>query len=111
MRSLPTRAASTGIGTLPLRKPGIFRDAARSVAACSTACRMSALGTSTLWRTLSAPSSSTRVSTSPFKQTAFDPPPATGGDEKTRNRHEEGTDTCVFRLYDSRRVAGGEAPH
>src|SRR6478752_2540298 len=71
---------------------------------------MSALGTSTLRRTLSAPISSTRVSTSPFKQTAFDPPSASVGDERARNRHEEGTHTCVVRPYDSRRVAGGGVP-
>ena len=37
-RSLPIRETSTCIGTFPLRKPGTFVLAARSEAACSTAC-------------------------------------------------------------------------
>src|SRR5215207_1090449 len=66
-RSLPTREISTGIGTLPFRKPGIFRLPARSDAACSTACLTSALGTSTVRRTRSPPSSSTCVCTRPIQ--------------------------------------------
>src|SRR5215211_4288631 len=58
-RSLPTRASSTGIGTLPLRKPGIFRLPARSDAAWSMACLTSPLGTSTVMRTRLLGSSST----------------------------------------------------
>jgi hypothetical protein len=40
-RSLPTFASSTWRGTLPLRKPGIRTEPARSDAACSTACSSS----------------------------------------------------------------------
>src|SRR5918995_2329577 len=58
-RSLPTRASRTGIGTLPLRNPGIFRLPARSEAAWSIACLTSPLGTSTVIRTLLSGSSST----------------------------------------------------
>src|ERR1043165_395308 len=58
-RCLPMRWMSTGIGTLPCRKPGILTLPARSDAACSTACLTSALGTSTVRRTLLSPSSST----------------------------------------------------
>src|SRR5215207_6581639 len=58
-RSLPTREISTGIGTLPLRKPGIFRLPARSEAAWSIACLTSPLGTSTVMRTRLSGSSST----------------------------------------------------
>src|SRR5207302_11123884 len=58
-RSLPIRETRTGIGTFPLRKPGILTLAARSVAACSTAWCTSSLGTSTVSRTLLSGSSST----------------------------------------------------
>src|SRR3954452_14286777 len=61
IRSRPTLASSTRIGTLPLRKPGTFADWARSELACSTACRRSACGTSTLSRTRLSESSSTCV--------------------------------------------------
>src|SRR5215208_6404426 len=64
------RETSTGIGTLPLRKPGILTLAARSVAACSTAWWTSALGTSTVSRTLLSGSSSTCVGIEPLEQTA-----------------------------------------
>ncbi len=63
MRSRPTRASSTFCGTLPLRKPGIFVLAARSDEACSTACFMWSLGTSTSRRTRFSGSSSTVVFT------------------------------------------------
>ena len=59
-RSLPIRETSTCIGTFPLRNPGTFVLAARSEAACSTACWTSWLGTSTVRRTLFSGSSSTR---------------------------------------------------
>src|SRR4051794_32241141 len=64
------RETSTGIGTLPLRKPGILTLSARSEAACSTAWCTSALGTSTVSRTLLSGSSSTWVGTEPLEQTA-----------------------------------------
>src|ERR671937_1402606 len=70
MRSLPMRETSTGIGTLPLRKPGTFTLAARSEAACSTAWCTSARGTSTVRRTLLSGSSSTCVGIEPLEQTA-----------------------------------------
>src|ERR671937_3161282 len=70
MRSLPMRETSTGIGTLPLRKPGTFTLAARSEAACSTAWCTSARGTSTVSRTLLSGSSSTCVGIEPLEQTA-----------------------------------------
>ncbi len=62
-RSLPTRAMRTGIGTFPLRKPGILTLVARSEAACSTACSRSCCGTETDRRTLSSGSCSTVAST------------------------------------------------
>src|ERR1041385_882922 len=71
-RCLPMRWMSTGIGTLPLRKPGILTLPARSDAACSTACLTSALGTSTVRRTLLSPSSSTCACIArPLEQTGF----------------------------------------
>src|SRR2546421_4812523 len=69
-RSLPIRETSTGIGTLPLRKPGILTLSARSDAACSTAWWTSALGTSTVSRTLLSGSSSTSGGIGPLEQTA-----------------------------------------
>ena len=62
-RAAPCRSArrSTCIGTFPLRKPGIFTDAERSEAACSTACCTSWAGTSTVRRTLFSGNSSTRA--------------------------------------------------
>src|SRR4029450_4618994 len=72
MRSRPTRCTSTGNGTFPLRKPGIFTLSARSDAAWSTACFTSALGTSTVSRTLLSPSSSTCACIArPLEQTAL----------------------------------------
>src|SRR5215467_7971188 len=72
MRSLPMRLTSTASGTLPRRKPGILTLPARSDAACSTACFTSALGTSTVRRTLLSPSSSTcGCIERPLEQTAF----------------------------------------
>src|SRR6266545_2598651 len=72
MRSRPTRASSTCRGTLPLRKPGIFKLVARSEAACSTACFTWSLGTSTWSRTRLSGSSSTVVFTvGPFCQQGF----------------------------------------
>src|SRR5919197_361131 len=62
------RFTSTGIGTFPLRKPGILTEAARSEAACSTAWWTSARGTSTVSRTLLSGSSSTWVVTRPLDQ-------------------------------------------
>src|SRR5947208_395879 len=59
MRSLPTRCTRSGIGTLPLRNPGMRTDCARSVAACSTAWCTSCAGTSTVSLTLFSASSST----------------------------------------------------
>src|ERR1035437_9348497 len=64
MRSLPSRRTSIGIGTLPARKPGTLVRSARSAPACSTACLISALGTSTVRRTRSSASSTRFVSTS-----------------------------------------------
>src|SRR5947208_3455317 len=61
MRSRPIRVSRTRCGTLPLRKPGILTERARSEVACSTACRRSACGTSTLSRTRLSGSSSTCV--------------------------------------------------
>src|SRR5438874_3002995 len=58
-RSLPTRLTRSGIGTLPLRKPGIRTLAARSLAACSTAWWTSCAGTWTVSLTLSSPTFST----------------------------------------------------
>src|SRR5215471_12103909 len=72
MRSLPMRLTSTASGTLPRRKPGILTLPARSDAACSTACFTSALGTSTVRRTLLSPSSSTWACIErPLEQTSF----------------------------------------
>src|SRR6185436_19348605 len=72
MRSRPIRCTRTGSGTLPLRKPGIFTLSARSDAAWSTACFTSALGTSTVSRTLLSPSSSTcGCIARPLEQTAL----------------------------------------
>src|SRR5439155_24752420 len=69
MRSRPTRASSTFWGNLPMRKPGILAVAARSVEACSTACFMWSLETSTSRRTRFSGSSSTFVFTMrPFCQ-------------------------------------------
>src|SRR3954464_5864560 len=59
MRSRPMRCTRSGIGTLPLRKPGIRTVRARSEAACSTAWCTSCAGTSTVSLTLSSASSST----------------------------------------------------
>src|SRR3954452_24619217 len=70
-RSLPIRDTSTGIGTLPFRKPGILTLSARSDAACSTAWWTSACGTSTVSRTLLSGSSSTWALTAPLEQTVF----------------------------------------
>src|SRR5262249_42151313 len=67
-RSLPMRDTSTGIGTFPLRKPGILTLSARSDAACSTAWWTSALGTSTVSRTLLSGNSSTWALTDPLHQ-------------------------------------------
>src|SRR5436190_5170611 len=67
-RSLPIRDTSTGIGTLPLRKPGILTLSARSEAACSTAWWTSAFGTSTVSRTLLSGSSSTWALIRPLDQ-------------------------------------------
>src|SRR5436190_10332357 len=67
-RSFPIRDTSTGIGTLPLRKPGILTLSARSDAACSTAWWTSACGTSTVSRTLLSGSSSTWALTEPLDQ-------------------------------------------
>src|SRR5919197_289566 len=64
------RDRRTGIGTLPLRKPGTFTLSARSEAACSTAWCTSARGTSTVSRTLLSGSSSTCVGIEPLEQTA-----------------------------------------
>ena len=75
-RSRPTRWMSTGIGTFPLRKPGILTEAARSPAACSTAWCMSCCGTSTVSRTRFGATCST-VSTGPFKQRCAALPGAT----------------------------------
>src|SRR5690242_4434781 len=61
MRSRPIRASSTFWGTLPLRKPGIFVEAARSDDACSTACLRWSTGTSTSRRTRLSGSSWTFV--------------------------------------------------
>src|SRR5438094_10662619 len=69
-RSLPILEISTGVGTLPLRKPGILTLEARSEAACSTAWCTSAPGTSTVSRTLLSGSSSTRVAIKPLDQTS-----------------------------------------
>src|SRR5437762_6942308 len=69
-RSLPMCERSTGIGTFPLRKPGILTLSARSDAACSTAWWTSALGTSTVSRTLLSGSSSTSGGIGPLEQTA-----------------------------------------
>src|SRR4051812_22641607 len=69
MRSRPIRASSTFCGTLPLRKPGIFVDSARSDDACSTACFKWSVGTSTSRRTRLSGSSWTVVfTTRPFCQ-------------------------------------------
>ena len=69
MRSRPIRASSTFCGTLPLRKPGIFVDSARSDEACSTACLRWSVGTSTSRRTrLSGSSSDVVFTTRPFCQ-------------------------------------------
>src|SRR5512133_4190685 len=65
------RFTSTGSGTFPFRKPGILTLSARSDAACSTAWWTSALGTSTVSRTLLSASSSTCVATEPLEQTAY----------------------------------------
>src|SRR5512132_1192325 len=65
------RETSTGIGTLPLRKPGILTRSARSEAACSTAWWTSALGTSTVSRILLSGSSSTWALIDPLDQTLF----------------------------------------
>ena len=67
-RAAPCRRApaSTFIGTLPLRKPGILRLVARSSAAWSIACCTSPLGTSTSRRTRFSGSSSTIVCTRPI---------------------------------------------
>src|SRR5207253_384311 len=67
--SFPIRETSTGVGTLPLRKPGILTLEARSEAACSTAWCTSAPGTSTVSRTLLSGSSSTCVAIKPLDQT------------------------------------------
>src|SRR4051812_45929156 len=83
-RSLPIRWISTGIGTLPLRKPGILTLAARSLAACSTAWCTSCAGTSTVSRTWSPGSSSICVFTWPFKQRASTP--AVGSPRADRHR-------------------------
>src|SRR5438132_5926758 len=64
------RETSTGIGTFPLRKPGILTVSARSDAACSTAWWTSARDTSTVIRTLLSGSSSTWVGIEPLEQTA-----------------------------------------
>src|ERR671935_3153560 len=61
----------TGIGTFPLRKPGILTACARSDAACSTACWTSACGTSTRMRTRFSATSSSWVSIRPLQQSAF----------------------------------------
>ena len=93
-RSLPTFAISTGIGTFPLRKPGILTEPARSSAACSTAWWSSCGETSTVRRTRFSASCST-CGTRPSKQTrTFWPPvqPATrampprGAPGRTRRR-------------------------
>src|SRR5688572_4904737 len=73
MRSRPRRETSTGVGILPLRKPGILTLSDRSDRACSTAWCTAAAGTSTVRRTRFPPSSSTVV-TSPFKQTPHERP-------------------------------------
>src|SRR5436190_21342389 len=70
-RSLPIRETSTGIGTLPFRKPGILTLAARSEAACSTAWWTSSLGTSTVSRTLLSGNSSSWVLIRPLDQTGY----------------------------------------
>ena len=68
--SLPIFETSTGVGTLPLRKPGILTDSERSFVACSTACSSSCGDTSTVRRTRFSPSSSTCEDIrAPFKQT------------------------------------------
>ena len=59
IRSLPIFETSTGIGTFPLRNPGILTDSERSFTACSTACSSSCGDTSTVRRTRFSPSSST----------------------------------------------------
>src|SRR3954451_22115420 len=64
------RETSTGTGTLPCRKPGILTLSARSEAGRSTAWWTSALGSSTVSRTLLSGSSSTWVLTEPLDQTA-----------------------------------------
>src|SRR5215217_2283070 len=69
MRSRPIRCTRIGIGTFPLRKPGIRADAARSDAACSTAWWTSPAGTSTVRRTRSPSSCSTCVCIGPLNQT------------------------------------------
>src|SRR5438552_15800533 len=68
-RSLPMRDTSTGIGTFPLRKPGILTLAARSEAACSTAWCTSSPETSTVSRTLLSGNSSTCALIEPLDQT------------------------------------------
>ena len=73
--SFPTRATITGIGTLPLRKPGTLIDSAISEAACSSAWLTASSGTSISRRTLLSGSSSTVVFTDcPFNQMGAEPP-------------------------------------
>src|SRR5215208_7683183 len=79
-RSLPTRASSTGIGTWPLRKPGILTLSARSFAAWSTACFRSCSETSTLSRTRFSATSSTCACIGPFCRSGL----FSGGDADSR---------------------------
>src|SRR4029453_7150231 len=105
-RSLPTREISTGIGTLPLRKPGILRLPARSEAACSTACLTSALGTSTVRRTRSPPSSSSCVCTWPIQPKPLRAPGVGPTGTETATRREFAARTVRRCLRQTRAVQG-----
>ena len=93
IRFRPTRASSTFCGTLPFRNPGIFVLAARSDEACSTACFMWSLGTSTSRRTRFSGSSSTRVLTAAHSASRCSPDRGSAPrarDLIPRTRHRKG---------------------
>ena len=92
-RAAPCRSASTStcIGTLPLRKPGIFTDSARSEVACSTACLTSSSGprpsAGPCSRAAPRPASPYR---GPFKQRDRGPPPASVRSRPARRLRSRG---------------------